>query len=322
MHYRCQHCKSMFLRSGQPQGAGGPPAQSMAGGHPGAPPPGAYGAPGPAPGPYGVPVHAFGGTRRFPVWRRSSGAGPVVGIVIAVVAVGMLMAIGMATFFLTARTSSSRSRYTPSRATATATHIATTPAIVPPAKATLTSSDAHRTRTGSYFWLVEYQNVGSTTISGPAAEVTLMDTAGTKLRTAKGFAVERELAPGDSTTLLVLATAPPKFDKATVAPHSPRSLVTPTRTTKLAVREYKFTPTSKTLGTLTGKVDNTSGQSVRSLRAFAVGKNAKGESVSYGSGSLSPSSLIAGRTGSFRIVMGAFEFDKPDHYEVVVVGTL
>ena len=172
----------------------------------------------------------------------------------------------------------------------------------------------------STFWLVIYENSGTTTIRDPAARVSLFDATGHRVLEQPGYAKTKQLAPGETTPILVLAMNPPAFTRAEVAVVTPRA---PSSYDSLPVplQIVDFVPRKdNTFTKITGTVKNSSKQPVQFIEVVVTGVDASGEVVSLADGYATERQLAPGATTGFEITSGVFDVAAPTKYRVVATA--
>jgi hypothetical protein len=169
----------------------------------------------------------------------------------------------------------------------------------------------------STFWLVIYENSGTTTIRDPAARVSLFDAAGHRVLEQPGYAKTKQLAPGETTPILVLAMNPPTFTRAEVGVVTPRA-PSSYDTLPVPLEIVDFVPRKdNTFTKITGTVKNPSKQSVQFIEVVVTGVDASGEVVSLADGYATERQLAPGASTGFEITSGVFDVAPPTKYRVV-----
>src|SRR5215472_9633909 len=95
------------------------------------------------------------------------------------------------------------------------------PAAPPPSAAIKAARSA--SSAGSRYWLIVYENTGSSVIGNPTARVSLFDEKGARVLEQTGYADTKHLEPHETTPILVLAMNPPRFAREEVAAVSPEA---------------------------------------------------------------------------------------------------
>ncbi|MDB4996742.1 MAG: hypothetical protein JWM74_4174 [Myxococcaceae bacterium] len=169
----------------------------------------------------------------------------------------------------------------------------------------------------STFWLVIYENSGTTTIRDPAARVSLFDATGHRVLEQPGYAKTKQLAPGETTPILVLAMSPPAFTRAEVAVVTPRA-PSSYDTLPVPLEIVDFVPRKdNTFTKITGTVKNSSKQPVQFIEVVVTGVDASGEVVSLADGYATERQLAPGASTGFEITSGVFDVAPPTKYRVV-----
>jgi hypothetical protein len=175
-----------------------------------------------------------------------------------------------------------------------------------------------QTSSGSTFWLVIYENSGTTTIRDPAARVSLFDGTGRRVLEQPGYAKTKQLAPGETAPILVLAMNPPAFTRAEVAVVTPRAPSTYDSAPPVVLEVVDFVPRKdNTFTKITGTVKNSSKQAVQFIEVVVTGVDASGEIVSLADGYATERQLAPGASTGFEITSGVFDVAPPTKYRVV-----
>jgi hypothetical protein len=173
----------------------------------------------------------------------------------------------------------------------------------------------------STFWLVIYENSGTTTIRDPSARVSLFDATGRRVLEQPGYAKTKQLAPGETTPILVLAMNPPPFTRAEVAVVAPRAPSSYDSAPPVALEVVDFVPRKDSSFTkITGTVKNSSKQAVQFIDVVVTGVDATGEIVSLADGYATERQLAPGASTGFQITSGVFDVAPPTKYRVVATA--
>jgi hypothetical protein len=173
----------------------------------------------------------------------------------------------------------------------------------------------------STFWLVIYENSGTTTIRDPSARVSLFDATGRRVLEQPGYAKTKVLAPGETTPILVLAMNPPAFTRAEVAAVTPRAPSSYDGAPPVVLEVVDFVPRKdNTFTKITGTVKNTSKQPVQFIEVVVTGVDGTGEVVSLADGYATERQLAPGASTGFEITSGVFDVATPTKYRVVATA--
>jgi hypothetical protein len=248
-----------------------------------------------------------------PIRPRSSSAFPIVaGVFIAtLMAGGVVVSLAL------------RSTTPPPDPIPVYTPVQTPPPTPPPSivgSARIGAQIEGTTRAGGKFWLIDYDNVGSSEIINPAVAVSLFDVNGARVAEQTGHSAIKRLRPGGRATILILVNDVPAYSRAQVeiVPPSTETYALPEET--LAVTEYREKASVGSLRNMIGTVKNESSVAVRFVNVLAVGRDASNLPVSFAQGVTTKKEIEAGSDSGFSIPIGTFEVESPTRWDVIAVG--
>lgn len=295
-HYRCVHCHSIFLRNTPPPA---PPASPH--GQPAAPVPTFAAVPPRQPG------DSSGKARSVVL---VAGLGIVAFAVVSCVVFALVL--GGQT---PAREPQSPTGAEPIAALGNAASTET----APPPEARIASLRKGVVQ-GKPFFIATYENTGKTPIGNASVRVSSFDASGRRIDEATGYAVHKNLPPGESTPVLILGntTAGVAKTEASVVPAEPSSAYD---ASQLAMTVTDFTERSDTYRTdVVGTVQNPTKTPVQFVRVVVTGLDEQGQAVSYADTFATFDKLQPGGASGFTVSVGAFQITKPTRYRVFALA--
>ena len=185
----------------------------------------------------------------------------------------------------------------------------------PPPQAELQGTIRGTLSIGGHYWLTNYVNVGAIPIGRPSVGVSLFDEGGKRVGEERGFAEVSVLEPGASVPVLVLASAPPAYARAEIAPVAPEAARYETPDVPVSVREMTVQAGSLGRSECVGTVVNESGGPVEFTKVLVTGRDAEGALVSFANGYATTTALAAGAESGFKVSIGTWEVRPPVKYE-------
>ena len=190
----------------------------------------------------------------------------------------------------------------------------------PPPQAELRGTIQGTLSIGGHYWLTTYANVGATAIGRPSVGVSLFDAGGKRVGEEQGFAEVSVLEPGATVPVLVLASAPPAYARAEIAPVAPEAASYETPDVPVSVREMTVQAGGLGRSECVGTVVNESGGPVEFTKVLVIGRDAEGALVSYAYGYATTTALAAGAESGFKVSLGTWEVRPPVKYEALALA--
>jgi hypothetical protein len=182
-------------------------------------------------------------------------------------------------------------------------------------KASLVNSLAGQTRIGGHFWLATYRNDGEVTLRKPAATASLFDEDGKRVGEQRGYSQREELPPGESATILILASKPPKYARAEINIDDPQ-VHRGAESIALKVQEHVVNPGAIAGKDVVGTIVNESETAVRFAKVIVVGRNDKGEPVDFAYAYATDKDLGPGESSGFKATLNTWQIAPPKTIEV------
>ncbi|MEZ4381671.1 MAG: hypothetical protein R3A79_09995 [Nannocystaceae bacterium] len=199
--------------------------------------------------------------------------------------------------------------------------ISTAPQAEPAAapKASLVHTLAGQTSIGGHYWLATYRNDGEVTVRKPAAVVSLFDEDDKRVGEQRGYSQREELPPGESTTLLILVSKPPKYARAEINIDTPQ-VHRGAESIALTVRDHVVNPGSLAGKDVVGTIVNESETAVRFAKVIVVGRNDAGEPVAFTYAYATTKELAPGESSGFKATLNTWQIAPPTTLEVRAFG--
>ncbi|MCA9663832.1 MAG: FxLYD domain-containing protein [Myxococcales bacterium] len=186
-------------------------------------------------------------------------------------------------------------------------------------KATLVNSLAGQTSIGGHFWLATYRNDGEVTLRKPAATASLFDEGGKRVGEQRGYSQREELPPGESATILILVSKPPKYARAEINIDDPQ-VHRGAESVALKVQDHVVNPGAIAGKDVVGTIVNDSDTAVRFAKVIVVGRNEAGEPVDFAYAYATDKDLAPGESSGFKATLNTWQIAPPKTIEVRAFG--